>query len=93
VIAAELEAQGYKIIYGAGWCEEYIPGGGPGTQGGTFVDITAVDPVTGKILRVQTVDTLADGVTPTPREQEAAARIRQAYPNDELILIPKRKMP
>jgi len=92
-IAAELEARGYKIIYGGGEDEEYIRGRGPGTQGGTFVDITAESEVTGKILRIQTVDTLADGVTPTPREQEAAARIRQARPNDELILIPKRKMP
>ncbi len=92
-IAAELEARGYKIIYGAGEDEEYIRGGGPGTQGSTFVDITAENKVTGKTLRIQTVDTLADGVTPTPREQEAAARIRQACPNDELILIPKRRMP
>lgn len=92
-IAAELEARGYKITYGAGKDEEYIPGGGPGTQGGTFVDITAVNKVTGKVLRIQTVDTLADGMTPTPREQEAEARIRQARPNDELVLIPKRKTP
>ncbi|HEY1983320.1 MAG TPA: hypothetical protein VGH13_24830 [Xanthobacteraceae bacterium] len=92
-IAAELEAQEYKITHGAGKEEEYIRGGGPGTLGGTFVDITAVNKVTRKILRIQTVDTLADGVTPTLREQEAAARIRQARPNDELILIPKRRMP
>jgi hypothetical protein len=73
--------------------EEYIPGDGPGIQGGTFVDITAVNKLTGKTLRIQTVDTPADGVTPTPREQEAAARIRKARPNDELILIPKRRAP
>lgn len=48
-IAAELEARGYKIIYGAGEDEEYIRGRGPGTQGGTFVDITAENMVTGKI--------------------------------------------
>lgn len=92
-IAAQLKAREYEITHGAGEDEEYIPGSGPGTQGGTFVDITAENKETGEILRIQTVDTLADGVTPTPREQEAAARIRQARPNDELILIPKRKAP
>jgi hypothetical protein len=92
-IAAELRAWGYEITNGAAEDEEYIRGSGPGTQGGTFVDITAVNKETKEILRIQTVDTLADGVTPTPREQEAAARIRQARPNDELILIPKRRVP
>jgi filamentous hemagglutinin len=85
-----LKLGGYKITYGAGEPEEYLPGDGPGVKGGTYVDITAVNKITGETVRVQTVDTLADGVTPTPREQEAAARIRQARPNDELILIPKR---
>lgn len=92
-IAAELEARGYRITDGAGQNEEYIPGTGPGTQGSTFVDITAVNNATGKTLRVQTVDTLADGTTPTPREQAAIARIRNAYPDDELWIIPKRKTP
>jgi filamentous hemagglutinin len=79
--------------YGAGGNEEYIPGAGPGTQGSTFVDITAVNDTTGKTVRVQTVDTLADGVTPTPREQAAIVRIREKYPDDELWIIPKRKTP
>ena len=92
-IAADLEARGYRITYGAGGNEEYIPGAGPGTQGSTFVDITAVNDTTGKTVRVQTVDTLADGVTPTPREQAAIVRIREKYPDDELWIIPKRKTP
>ena len=94
-IAAELENQGYAITSGGGTeqGEEFISGGGPGTRGGTFVDITAVNKATGQTLRIQTVDTLADGTTPTPREQAAIARILSTYPNDELWVIPKRKLP
>ena len=93
-IAAQLEDHDYKITGGGGKKrEKFISGDGTGIEGGTFVDITAVNKLTGKILRVQTVDTLADGLTPIPREQDAAVRIRQARPNDELILIPKRRMP
>ena len=68
--------------------EEYIPGLGPNTRGSTFVDITA-RAADGTTVRIQTVDTLSDGVTLTPREAAAAARIRAAFPNDELRLIPK----
>lgn len=93
-IAVGLEKQGYRITGGGGGPEEeFIEGEGPGTKGGTYVDITAVNPTTGRTVRVQTVDTLADGITPTPREQAAIARIRENYPNDELWIIPKRKTP
>ena len=68
--------------------EEWIPGPGGGTKGGTFVDITATDGTS--TLRIQTVSTLSDGVTPTATEAAAAARIRTNFPNDELILFPKR---
>jgi hypothetical protein len=56
--------------------------------GGTFVDITgrAAD---GRTVRIQTIDTLPDGITPTAREAAAAARIRAVFPRDELRLIPK----
>jgi hypothetical protein len=91
-IRADLENEGFTVIKGAGLPEEYISGPGPGTLGGTFVDITAVNNETGAITRVQTIDTLADG-SPTPREASAAARIRSAHPNDTLILIPKKNGP
>ena len=68
--------------------EEYIAGAGPGTKGSTYVDFTAKR-ADGSAVRIQTVDTLADGVTPTPRELAAAARIRAEFPTDELRLIPK----
>ena len=90
-IADDLESKGYAITNGGGVRgEEYIRGSGPGTTGSTFVDITARNPDTGEVLRVQTIDTLADG-SPTAREAAAAARIQAAYPNDTLLLIPKEK--
>jgi hypothetical protein len=89
-IAADLQKQGFIITGGGGEAaEEYIRGAGPGTRGSVFVDITAINKETGKVTRVQTIDTLANG-NPTPREAAAADKIRAAYPNDTLILIPKR---
>jgi RHS repeat-associated protein len=88
-IAADLQSQGYTITRGGGlFPEEYIPGIGPGTRGSTYVDITAQHGVTGETLRVQTIDALANG-SPTAREAAAAARIKSAFPNDTLQLIPK----
>jgi hypothetical protein len=94
-IAKDLEdKEGLRVTHGDDiGKEEYIEGEGPGTTGSTFVDITAKDPETGRTVRVQTVDTLADGETPTSREQEAIRRIQAAFPYDELRIIPKRKMP
>jgi filamentous hemagglutinin len=87
-IATQLEDQNFTVTNGAGRAkEQWIPGPGGGTKGGTWVDITATNG--NSTVRVQTVDMMADGVTPTLREQAAAARIRQAFPNDTLILIPK----
>jgi hypothetical protein len=89
-IAADLRRKGFTITHGGNQRpEEYIRGPGPGTLGGTFVDLTAVNRETGAVMRVQTIDTLSDG-RPTPREAAAADRIRARFPNDELILIPKR---
>jgi filamentous hemagglutinin len=88
-IAADLESQGNTIFGGGGKLpEEYIPGPGPGTRGSTYVDISVINNTTGAVTRVQTIDTLARG-GPTARELAAAARIRTAFPNDTLILIPK----
>jgi filamentous hemagglutinin len=52
------------------------------------VDITATNGTS--TVRIQTIDTLADGVTPTAAEAAAAARIEAAFPKDELILVPKK---
>jgi RHS repeat-associated protein len=89
-IADSLESRGFTITGGGGRLpEEYLPGSGPGTKGGTFVDTTAVRD--GRTVRVQTIDTRADGITPTGREAAAAARIRaQQRPRDHTVLIPKK---
>ena len=55
--------------------------------GGTWVDISGTNGT--QTIRIQTVSTLADGVTLTPAEAAAAARINAAFPNDTLILVSK----
>lgn len=86
-IADYLESQGYTIIGGGGkGPEEYLPGPNGGTKGGNYIDITAQKG--DKIIRINTVDTLADGKTPTPREQSAADSINSKT-GEIIILIPK----
>lgn len=92
VIATVLKNSGYTVTQGAGRGPEEAIKSPDGTmKGGAYVDITATKD--GKSIRIQTVDTLADGKTPTPREQANAAKIRAAHPDDTLILIPKRPNP
>lgn len=87
-LATDLETRGFRVTGGAGRAaEEWIPGPGGGARGGTWVDITATNGT--QTTRIQTVATLADGVTPTASEAAAAARIRAAFPNDTLILVSK----
>jgi filamentous hemagglutinin len=87
-IGDALEGSGYKVTGGAGRAPEEAIKGPDGTmKGGTYVDITAKKD--GVTIRIQTVTTLSDGKTPTPAEQTAAARIRQAFPKDKLYLVPK----
>jgi RHS repeat-associated protein len=91
-LAAYLRSKGWRITGGGNVApEEYIPGPGGGRSGSTYVDITATRSVgdNPRTLRVQTVTTRADGITPNREELAAAARIRLAFPNDKLILVPK----
>jgi len=91
-LAEVFKANGYKVVGGAGEKpEEWIPGPGGGSKGGTYVDLTVRKG--DETIRIQTVSTLADGKTPTPAEAAAAARIRARFPNDRLILIPKAPKP
>lgn len=77
-IGQTLAGDGYQIVAGGGvGSEEYIKGPGPGTTGGTFVDITAVSS-DNTTIRIQTISTLSDGVTPTVSEAAAAKRIEAA---------------
>ena len=89
-IADSLESRGFTVTGGGGRLpEEHLPGPGGGRQGGTFVDVTAVRD--GRTVRAQTIDTRADGLTPTTREANAAARIRaQQKSRDHTVLIPKK---
>jgi RHS repeat-associated protein len=86
-LATSLEDAGYQVTGGAGRAaEEWIPGAAGGTTGGTFVDLTATDGAS--TVRVQTISTLSSGA-PTATEAAAAARIQAAFPNDQLMLVPK----
>ena len=79
-IASTLENRGYNIIGGGGRVkEEFLRPLGGGRRGGSFVDITASHPKYGT-LRINTVDTLKNGITPTARELRNAARIRKQRP-------------
>jgi hypothetical protein len=87
-LATDLESRGFQVTGGAGRAaEEWIPGPGGGARGGTWVDVTATNST--QTIRIQTVTTLPDGVTLAPAEAAAAARIRAAFPNDQLILVSK----
>jgi hypothetical protein len=90
-IASNLERRGYEITGGGGVRkEEYLPGTGPGTKGSNFIDITAKHKDNGRIIRINSVSTNADGITPTAEEAKAAALIRSKLPPGEhLLLVPK----
>ena len=89
-VANKLENKGWEITGGGGRkAEEYIPGPGNARKGSSYPDITAEK--NGQTLRANTIDTRANGVTPTTREANNAARIRAQKPDDKLILIPKPK--
>jgi hypothetical protein len=84
-----MEARGWEITHGGGrGPEEYLPGPGGARKGSSYPDITATK--NGNTLRVNTVDTRADGVTMTTREATNAARIR-AQTAEHLLTIPKPK--
>jgi RHS repeat-associated protein len=92
-IAARLVRKGWTVTGGGDRVtEEYFSGPGGKTKGSSHVDLTATKD--GKTLRIQTVDTRADGRTPTPRETTNAARIRIQMKalnlKGHVILIPKK---
>jgi hypothetical protein len=84
-IADHLENKGWELTYGGGKIkEEYLPGPA-GTKGSNYVDITAEKD--GMTLRINTVDTYANG-TMTTREATAKAMI-EGKTGSELFTIPK----
>lgn len=89
-VSDELKRRGFNIKNGGdGLPEEFLPGPGGGRLGSSFPDITATK--NGRTLRINTIDTLKDGVRGTKRERINAARIRSQTPGDHLVLIPKPK--
>jgi RHS repeat-associated protein len=90
-VAEGLKKEGAEVTGGAGRAQEYIKGPGPGTKGSAYPDVTAVKD--GKPIRVNTVDTLKDGRTPTAREQRNTNKIAKLRPNEELRIVPKPKKP
>jgi hypothetical protein len=86
-VSCRLEERGWAITGSGGRRpEEYLPGPGGARKGSSYPDITAEKD--GRTLRLNTIDTRADGVTPTSREAENAARIRRQT-GDHLLLVPK----
>ncbi len=95
-IARELESRDWRITHIGHWPElkeEYIPGIGGGVNGSVRFDLTASKGT--RTLRVQTVDTLADGITPNSRELANVTRgrmlLRMKGENPHVLLIPKRR--
>lgn len=72
--------------------ELWLPAGGEGggTAGSSYLDIAFESPRTKRKLLINTIDTRADNVTPTTREERAAVRILvNSNTGDILILLPK----
>jgi len=76
-VATELEATtDFQVTGGAfGQPEVHVPNPAGGLRGGGYPDITATNSVTGQTIHINTIDTLADGFTPTARELRNATRI------------------
>ena len=90
-LAQMFKDAGYQVLHGGGESpEEWFPGPGGGTKGGTFVDITVK--MGNETIRIQTVTTDAKGNI-TPAEWAAAKRIWSHFPKDKLILVRKAPKP
>jgi hypothetical protein len=88
-VADEMESRGWTITRGGGrFPEEYLPGPNGARKGSSYPDITATK--NDRTLRVNTIDTLSNGVTPSKREATNAARIR-SQTSEHVLLVPKPK--
>ncbi len=91
-VAREMARRGWTLkAGGTRYKEEHFPRPGSSRRRGSkSVDMTFEKD--GRVLRVQTVETMADGKTLTPREQTNARIIRSRMkPREHLLLIPKPK--
>jgi hypothetical protein len=91
-IAEELKTRGWSVTHGGGQGkkEEYLPGPNGSRRGSNYPDITATK--NGKTLRINTVDTRANGQM-TTREAKNLNSIRQktSGKGSKTIAIPKKK--
>lgn len=86
-VATEMERRGWTVTRGGQrGPEEYLPGPEGARKGSSYPDITATK--NGRTLRVNTIDTLVDNLTPTAREAVNVARIR-AQTGGHLLVVPK----
>lgn len=90
-VANEWRAKGWNVISGGGEKETLIKGPGGGAKGGAYGDIVLENPATGQRKIINTVDTYADGITPTTREAAAGVKIQRLQPDAEFSMIPKPK--
>ena len=93
-VANALEHRGWTVTAGGGrHPEEYIRSATGTRAGSSYPDTTATKG--GRTLRINTVDTLVDGITPTARERRNAARMRKnlraSNADSHLLLISKPK--
>jgi RHS repeat-associated protein len=91
-VANEWKSKGWELISGGGKPEELIRGATGTAKGGAYGDIVLKNPVTGQQKIINTIDTLADGVTPTVREAANGARIQKLMPDAEFSMVPKPKV-
>lgn len=90
-VADILTDNGYEVTGGGTYKpEEYLPGPNGARKGSNYVDVTVQSEDGSVTYRINTVDTYADGTTPTTRESTAAASINAKTPGEpDIILIPK----
>ncbi|MEJ8823670.1 RHS repeat-associated core domain-containing protein [Variovorax humicola] len=92
----ELVAGGRLPTSGTNLPEQYLPPLTPGTgrKGSSFVDMRFVNPDTGQVVHVQTVDPQASGPSGmTPREATNADRISRQDPTATVVTVNKGSTP
>ncbi|MDO9234166.1 MAG: RHS repeat-associated core domain-containing protein [Methylotenera sp.] len=87
-VANEWLAKGWQLISGGGTPETLIKNAAGGSKGGAYADIQLYHPETAQTLRINTIDTYANGL-PTAREAANGVRIQSLKPNDQFMMIPK----
>ncbi|WP_052311592.1 MULTISPECIES: LamG-like jellyroll fold domain-containing protein [unclassified Actinoplanes] len=80
---------GRDAVTGDDMPEYYVPGPSGGVRGSSKTDLTFQHDETGALFHINTVDTLADGKTPTMREVDNMWRFHQQSGGHQVWMIPK----